>query len=521
MRSAIPVALIFAVALSALTAAPAAAIGGQVATAATEVAPEWERLAGSDRYAASISISGEYAAGVPVVYIASGENFPDALTAAPAAAVQGGPLLLSRPTVLLDKVRAEIVRLKPKLIVVAGGPATVSADVYKSLARLAPSIRRDWGNDRYETSRAITLAAFPAGSARSAFVATGEIFPDALTASSAAGSNRNPVVLVRGQGATVDQPTAKLLSTVGVKNVSIAGGPSAVSTSIETAFAKTLRSDSVVRYTGRDRYASSNAVNLGTYGSAPVAYLAKGTDFPDALSGAALAARDSAPMFIVPSNCVPEYVISSLKELGTTRLVLLGGPGSLTVNIENLVSCGTPAASAPAPLPVPPPLPVPGPPPTPAPTPPPAPAPAADIGVNQPFDKFVNVSSHFGWRIHPITRVRTMHNGTDYAQWGILGTPIRAIADGKVVARFNSSLTYGMGNSITILHRDGLQSQTMHMKDPALLTVGATVKAGATIGLVGTTGGSTGPHLHLELRRNGTHIDPYLFLAGAPYAKAP
>jgi len=486
MRRIFGAALTIAVAASLLPAMSAAA---HTTAPTAPTAPTWERLQGADRYATSVSVAGKYAPGVPVLYIASGENFPDALSAAPAAAVQGGPLLLTKPTVLTDNVRKEIIRLAPRLIVVAGGPAAISPEVYNSLALLAPQIRRDSGKDRYETSRTVTLRAFKAGSVASAFVATGAMFPDALTSSAVAGGDRIPVLLVPGASSRVDAATVTALSGLGVKSVSIAGGAASVSTGIESSFTAILGAGSVKRLSGDDRYVTSNEVNRGTYDSAPVAYLAMGTDFPDALSGAALAARDSAPLFIVPGNCVPLDTLTSLRELGTTKLVLLGGPGALTENIENLVECTTDLSKS-----------------------------GALLGFNQPFETFVPITSSFGERRHPITGIVTMHYGTDYSKTGILGTPIRSLADGVVVAKSPNS-TGWVGNSISILYRDRVESVMMHMKDPTTLAVGAHVRAGQVVGLVGTTGASTGPHLHLEIRINGTPVNPYLFLLGAQYAK--
>lgn len=483
MRSTLCAALVIAVGASLLSVLPASAVEPIPPN------PTWERLEGADRYSTSVAVAGEYAPGVNVVYIASGENFPDALSAAPAAAVQGGPLLLSKPTVLMDNVRAEIVRLAPRLIVVAGGPGAISPAVYDALALLAPAIRRDAGGDRYATSRALALGAFPAGSVDAAFVATGENFPDALTSSSAAGGIRIPVVLVRGAASEVDAATSGVLSTLGVKSVSIAGGAAVVSTAMESSFVRLLGADRVDRLSGDDRYTTSNEVNRDSYVSAPVAYLARGTNYPDALSGAALAARDSAPLFIVPGNCVPAVTLASLRELGTTQLVLLGGLAALTENVENLVECTTDLSRS-----------------------------GALMGFNQPFESFVPITSSFGTRVHPITGAVSMHYGTDYAKTGILGMPIRSLHDGVVVAKSATSGT-AAGNWVSILYRDRIQSQMMHMKDPTTLAVGANVRAGQVVGLVGSTGASTGPHLHLEIRINGIHVDPYLFLLGAQYAK--
>ncbi|WP_040424774.1 cell wall-binding repeat-containing protein, partial [Agromyces subbeticus] len=88
------------------------------------------RLAGSDRYATSVAISkSQFGPGVPVAFIASGANFPDALAGAPAAGISGGPMLLTDPNALPDTITAELERLQPERIVILGGTGTISADV--------------------------------------------------------------------------------------------------------------------------------------------------------------------------------------------------------------------------------------------------------------------------------------------------------------------------------------------------------------------------------------------------------
>lgn len=135
----------------------------------------------------------------------------------------------------------------------------------------------------------------------------------------------------------------------------------------------------------------------------------------------------------------------------------------------------------------------------------------------QPLGRFTPITSHFGMRVHPITGLRTMHFGTDYARSGITGAEIRSIAGGVVTGRIDSFALSGTGNSITVSHDGGYRSQYMHMIRPTRLIIGDRVAAGDVIGFVGSTGGSTGSHLHLEVRLNGTHIDPAPYLAGAPF----
>ncbi|MBK4346468.1 cell wall-binding repeat-containing protein [Lacisediminihabitans changchengi] len=309
---------------------------GAVTSGAVTSTPQ--RLAGGDRYSTSVAIASRFAEGVPVAYVATGTNYPDALSAAPAAAALGGPLLLTAPDSLPAVVAAEITRLAPQLIVVVGGNAAVSPEVYDQLSAMTPAIRRDSGVDRYETSRTINRNAFPAGSP-SAFVATGTNFPDALSASAAAGSVSAPVVLVDGSASAVAPATSELLTSLHVTSVKIAGGTAVVSESLSASLRTVTGVGVVSRLAGADRYSTSVAINNGSFESAPTVFLAVGSGFADALAGAALAGHDHAPLFVTPGNCVYASTLAEMARLGATTHVLLGGPAALTSGVENLITC--------------------------------------------------------------------------------------------------------------------------------------------------------------------------------------
>jgi murein DD-endopeptidase MepM/ murein hydrolase activator NlpD len=139
---------------------------------------------------------------------------------------------------------------------------------------------------------------------------------------------------------------------------------------------------------------------------------------------------------------------------------------------------------------------------------------------NRPFDKWVPITSSYGMRTDPITGQSRMHNGTDYSSSGILGYPIRSIAAGTVTSVSYSAS--GLGHNATITHADGWRSVYGHMREAPRVGTGAQVAAGQHIGNVGSTGHSTGPHLHLEIfQPNGQRVDPESVLTGAPYAGAP
>lgn len=114
------------------------------------------------------------------------------------------------------------------------------------------------------------------------------------------------------------------------------------------------------------------------------------------------------------------------------------------------------------------------------------------------------LTSRFGPRMHPILKVIKVHNGTDWA--APIGTPVVAAFDGTILAAGNGG-TYG--NVVKISHPGNLESRYAHLSAFAPgLRAGQPVKAGDLIGYVGTTGQSTGPHLHFELYENGAAVDP-------------
>lgn len=112
------------------------------------------------------------------------------------------------------------------------------------------------------------------------------------------------------------------------------------------------------------------------------------------------------------------------------------------------------------------------------------------------------VTSGFGMRIHPVLGYRRMHKGMDFH--AAYGTPIRAVADGTVAMAGRAG---GYGNFVKLKHAGGLMSGYGHMSRIAV-RAGAHVSAGQVIGYVGSTGLSTGPHLHYEVWKNGASINP-------------
>lgn len=140
---------------------------------------------------------------------------------------------------------------------------------------------------------------------------------------------------------------------------------------------------------------------------------------------------------------------------------------------------------------------------------------AAAVSWGHPFAYRQAAGSRFGMRRGK------MHAGQDYP--AATNTPIYAVADGVVAANGTLGTNGAYGNAVFLNHADGWSTRYAHMVKRSTLKVGQTVTRGALIGAVGNTGSSTGPHLHLELRKNGKAVDPYPYVQSAPLAnsKAP
>ncbi|EPR76640.1 N-acetylmuramoyl-L-alanine amidase [Leifsonia rubra CMS 76R] len=302
-----------------------------------------ERIGGGSRYAVSAALVNKNypTPGVDRVYVATGVAFADALSVSTAAAKAEAPLLLVAPDSVPSNIRTELERLQPKEIVVLGGPSVVSDGVVQVLETMADAVERLYGADRYETSRLIAVAAFPVGATASVYLATGADFPDALSASSAAASLGAPLVLIRGGSSSVDPETLDLLTVLGVSNVYIVGGTGVVSVGIETQLDGIFGAAKVTRYAGSNRYATSQTINDAAFSAASNVYFATGADFPDALSGAAIAGTTGAPLYIVQPTCVPKPVLQAVKDLAATKVFVLGGTGALSQSVAAYKNCSS------------------------------------------------------------------------------------------------------------------------------------------------------------------------------------
>jgi putative cell wall-binding protein len=292
-------------------------------------APKVVRHAGTDRYDAAARIATtHYAPGVDTVYLASGQKFADALAGGARAGSEGAPVLLTRATSLPPPTTSALQQLTPRRVIVLGGEASVSREVMSELRALAPVVERVGGADRYVVSAALA-STYPAGAAK-VFVVSGQTFPDALSASARAGALDAPVLLTSSR--VIPPSVVAELTRLRPAEVVIVGGSASVGTEVETA----LRSyaGKVTRVGGKDRYAVAAA--LAQAYPVPVAesWVAKGTDYPDALAAAPVAARNGGPVVLTRPTALPGVTAVALERVKAPTVRIAGGTASVDGVVE-------------------------------------------------------------------------------------------------------------------------------------------------------------------------------------------
>ncbi len=292
------------------------------------------RLAGADRFATAAAVSAaSFSPGVPVAYVAIGGNFPDALAAGAAAVRRGGPVLLVTSSNIPAATAVELARLKPAAIKVVGGPAIIGDGVMTALRTFATtrSVSRIHGANRYATAAQISRDAFAPG-VSVAYVATGTNFPDALAGVAAAGSGGGPVLLVKPN--ELPGETAAELARLDPARIVVLGGTSVVSDGVAAALRPYATTGRVERMSGANRYATAVNVSSRTFTRSPVAFVATGANFPDALGGGPVAGSVPGPLLLVPGTSVPADVVAEIRRLGPSRIVILGGTSVVSSTVQ-------------------------------------------------------------------------------------------------------------------------------------------------------------------------------------------
>jgi putative cell wall-binding protein/alpha-tubulin suppressor-like RCC1 family protein len=343
----------------------AVAVPVGVGGSATAAVGSWGfvRVQGPDRYATAAAIAKTaFPSTSPSVVVASGLSFADALAASYLAGVVDGPILLTDPFQLPSVTSAELTALGATQVYIVGGTSAVSAHVEAQIGALTvagvhPRVSRLAGATRYATAQAI--AQFPTSGVgvidgeRTAFLASGTTFPDALAASPVADAARLPILL--SDPTTLSPQVAAIISAGRIQHVVIVGGTASVGTAVESAVQ--ALGVTTQRVAGADRTLTAAALAAWAIGHAGFATtgvaLARGDQAGggvDALSLSVLAAQRRDPLLLTASPTDAGLGTSGwFADNGSTLTggVAAGGPSAVADNtLSGLASVAGQSGSA-------------------------------------------------------------------------------------------------------------------------------------------------------------------------------
>lgn len=202
-------------------------IGGEMAVSAgveerlTRAGWHVERIAGANRYVTAAQVAQTVQPKADTVYLASGQNYADAMSFAPLAAQMGSALLLTGTDRLSEGARLALAEMEASHVVILGGEAAVGASVERELQALELTTERIYGKDRYATNLAITER-YGDPDARAVVIASGETFADALASAGFAARSRQGLMLVRA--GEVPAQTLNSLESLPLKEITVLGG---------------------------------------------------------------------------------------------------------------------------------------------------------------------------------------------------------------------------------------------------------------------------------------------------------
>lgn len=319
---------------AAATATPALALSQP--SAVNPVVSTVARIFGLDRFGTAIGLSNQdfpQPGSAKAVVLASGSDFADALAAAPLARVEQAPVLLTTAAAIPAAVLSEVQRVLVAhgTVYVAGGTAAISDASLAPLTAAGYTVDRVAGSNRVDTAVKVAQAMVAAGyPVHQVVVASDSSYPDALAGAAYAAFAKAPVLLTDPSGLSAEDAT--FLSSLPSKPAAlVVGGTSVIADQVVTDLAPLT--SAVTRVGGSDRYATSVAV-AKLFPANLTALLATGTDFPDALAGAASGAG---PVLLTGSS-LPASVATWLQSHAgsLSQLLVLGGTSAVPAGVANL-----------------------------------------------------------------------------------------------------------------------------------------------------------------------------------------
>ena len=297
--------------------------------------PEIGRIDGRDRIETAINISKQAYNKSKTAIVVRHDLFPDSMTASVLAKLKDSPILLNPTDKLDSRVGDEIKRLGAEEIIIVGGQNSVSEKVREDLKAFDSdkNVERIAGADRYGTSEMVAKRVVGiTGKKNTAVVASGQVFPDALSVGTFASRDGYPILLVKKD--SVPSQIQNAIKDLEINKTYIAGGLNTISKSTEAMLPNVLE-----RMAGNTRYETSVAIAKSKFGASKEAYIASGEEFADALVISPVSGKYNRPTLLVTTKVANNGPVRSyVKNSKISKLTAIGGqryvPSSV---IDNLV----------------------------------------------------------------------------------------------------------------------------------------------------------------------------------------
>lgn len=297
------------------------------------------RLGGNTRYDTMVAIADAGFTSSDTVVLASGENFPDALSASSLAGAYKAPVIMTSRDSLSEQAKTEIERLGASKVFIIGSPAAISTSVESMLGDMGLTTERIAGSNRQETAAKVAAKTADAKSPSTVIVASGENFPDALSISPYAYAKGYPIYLTEDRGA-LSLSTIKAIQSLGtVERVIIVGSSAVVSESSESQLESIA--PTVERWSGSNRYETSLRIAEGAVADGMTwsnVVVASGENFPDGLAGASLAGKRGGVLLLTAQGDASAVAHAIASAKGKVKsCYVLGSEAAVSANAKKQI----------------------------------------------------------------------------------------------------------------------------------------------------------------------------------------
>lgn len=280
------------------------------------------RISGNTRYATAVEASKKGWSTASTAVIVGGDAYSDAIAAIPYAYQKNAPLLLTNKTNLSSETKNRLKELKTKNVVIVGGTPAVSNGVATQIKNLGISVKRIAGSTRYETAAKVANAM---SSTSKAVVANGFVYQDSIAVIPYAAQNGYPILFTNEK--TLNSATSGAIKSKGIKQTIVVGGTNSINGSLYSKL------PSPTRITGKNRYDLS--VNIAKkFGlSTSNTYITNGFRFPDAVVGAALAAKQNKAILLTNGENLSKEPRAFIGDKNIKTFSVIGGTPSVAAKV--------------------------------------------------------------------------------------------------------------------------------------------------------------------------------------------